>query len=144
MTHTREMLDAAPGQVHLGVAEVAAAIDACADSAQACTSCADSSLAEEDVAAMRDCIGLCLNCADVCGATTRVLSRQTRFDNLMTHRLVHACVRACANCAEECERHADHHDHCRICAEVCRACERVCRALLDAEAFEELQALAGG
>jgi hypothetical protein len=69
------MLDAAPGPIPLGVAEVAAAIDACADCAQACTSCADSSLAEEDVAAMRDCIGLCLDCADVCGTTTRVLSR---------------------------------------------------------------------
>ena len=144
MSHAREMLDAAPGPVHLGVAEVAAAIDACTDTAQACTSCADSCLAEEDVATMRECIGRCLDCADVCGATARVLSRQTRYDNLLIHGLLLACVRACASCAEECARHAGHHDHCRICAEACRACERACRVLLDAEAFEDLQALAGG
>ena len=144
MSHAREMLEAGSGPVGLGAAEVAAAIDACADSAQACTSCADSDIAEQDVAAMRDCIGLCLDCADVCGATERVLSRATRYDNELVHRLLLACVRACASCAEECARHADHHEHCRICEEVCRACEQACRVLLDADAFEEQRAPAGG
>ncbi|MEU7921763.1 four-helix bundle copper-binding protein [Micromonospora zamorensis] len=27
-------------------------------------------------------------------------------------------------------RHADMHEHCRICADACRACERACRDLL--------------
>ena len=138
------MLDAAPSAAVFDPAELAAAIDACGDCVQACTSCADSSVAEDDVAAMRACIGLCLNCADVCAATRRVLSRQTRYDPLLVQRLLGACVRACASSAAECSRHAEHHRHCAICAEVCAACERACRKLLEAEALEELQALAGG
>src|ERR1700730_40066 len=41
MTTTREMLDASPSDVPLGVVEVAAAIDACLDCAQACVSDVD-------------------------------------------------------------------------------------------------------
>jgi uncharacterized protein DUF326 len=138
------MLEAAPGRQSLDLDDLAAAIDACLDAEQACTSCADSSVAEDDVAELRTCIGLCSDCADLCGTTARVLSRQLRYDELLVHRLLQACVRACSSCAEECARHADHHDHCRICAETCGACELACRRLLDAEAFQDLQALAGG
>jgi hypothetical protein len=144
MSYAREMLDAGPGRGELDVAEVAVAIDACSDAAQACTSCADACLAEEDVAALRDCLRRALDCADVCGVTVRLLSRQTRYDKSLIHRQLQACVRACAICAEECARHADHHHHCRICAEACRVSKRACQGLLDAQAFEELQALAGG
>ena len=144
MSYTREMLDAAPSQGNLDPAELAAAIDACADAAQACTSCADACLAEEDVAALRTCIRLDADCADICAVTARVLSRQTRDDQFLVHRLLQACVRACSSCAEECERHAEHHAHCAICARACRACEQACQRILDADAFDELQALAGG
>jgi len=34
---------------------------------------------------------------------------------------------ACRRCAEECAKHAERHDHCRICAEACRDCEAACR-----------------
>lgn len=44
----------------------------------------------------------------------------------------------------ECARHDDHHRHCAIWAKACRACEQACAALLEAEAFAELQKLAGG
>jgi hypothetical protein len=144
MSHARELLDAGPGPGSLDPDELSAAIDACLDAAQACTACADADLAEDDVAEMRTCIGLCSDCADVCTATARVLSRQAGYDQLLVHRLLQACVRACSSCADECARHADHHAHCRICAEVCRECEAACRRLLDSEAFQELQALAGG
>ena len=69
VTVARDMLDASPVPINLGVEAVAAAIDACMVSAQACTSCANSSLAEDDVAAMRRCIALCDDCADVCTTT---------------------------------------------------------------------------
>lgn len=144
MSYARQMLDAAPEPSDLGAVEVAAAIDACADVAQACTSCADSCLAEEDVAALRVCIGLDLDCADVCGAAARVLSRQARYDAILVQRLLDACVRACDSCAQECARHAGHHEHCRICLEACRACAQACGVLLAAETFQEAQALAGG
>jgi hypothetical protein len=144
MTVTREMLDAAPVPIELGAEAVAAAIEACMVTAQACTSCANSCLAEDDVAAMTRCIALCDDCADVCTATLRVLSRPFGADHRTTHRLLSACVRACANSAEECERHAAHHRHCAICAKACRACRAACAALLDAEAFAQMERLAGG
>jgi hypothetical protein len=144
MTLARDMLDASPVSIELGAEAVAAAIDACMISAQACTSCANSSLAEEDVAVLARCIALCNECADVCTAMLRTLSRPFASDRLMTHGLLSACVRQCSLCAEECERHAAHHRHCALCAKACRACAAVCTELLDAKAFEELAKLAGG
>jgi hypothetical protein len=144
MSHARKLFDAGPHPADLDPDELAAAIDACLDCAQACTACADADISEDDVADLRTCIGLCLDCADVCGATARVLSRQTWYDEFLVHRLLQACVRACSSCADECARHAHHHAHCRICEEVCRECEAACRRLLEADAFRELQALAGG
>lgn len=122
---------------------VAAAIDACLRCTQTCTTCADADLVEEDIDEMRDCIASCINCADVCGLTARLLSRPAHYDKYVIHRLLQACVRTCTNCAEECARHAHHHRHCAVCETVCRACVRACQALLDAEAFAELQKLAG-
>ena len=92
----------------------------------------------------RACIALCLTCADVCDLTARTLSRPAQSGHLVVHRLLEACVRACTSCAEECARHAEHHRHCAICAKACRSCEAACRALLNAEAFAELEKLAGG
>jgi hypothetical protein len=43
-----------------------------------------------------------------------------------------ACSLACSKSAEECERHAAHHEHCRLCADVCRRCKRACDALIAA------------
>ncbi len=143
MTDTREMLDASPATFALDAADVAAAIDACLTCTQTCTACADSDLAEEHVDAMRTCIALDQTCADVCATVARVLSRPAHWDHIVVHRLLEACVRACTSCAEECARHADHHRHCAICAKACRACAQACNAVLEDEAFEELQKLAG-
>jgi hypothetical protein len=131
------MLDSTPGGTTLGAAEVVAAIEACLDCEQTCTSCASACLAEDDLAAMGECIALDQSCADLCATTARVLSRPVHADHLLLHPLLQACVRACASCAEECARHADHHRHCAVCAEVCRACVEACTILLGAEAFAE-------
>jgi hypothetical protein len=111
------MLDAYPAAVAVGAAELAAAIDACLTCVQACTACADSDLIEPDI------------------ATLRVLSRPGQWDLLTVRDLLVTCVRACTACAEECDRHAEHHRHCAICADVCRTCLRACTALLEGEAF---------
>jgi len=144
MTDTREMLEASPTATPLDVGEVAAAIDACLNCVQSCTSCADEDLAEQNVEEMRRCIALCLDCADVCDLTARLLSRPAHWNSFVIHRVLQACSRICAECAEECARHAAHHRHCAICERVCRVCVQACNALLDAEAFEELQKIAGG
>ena len=144
MTVARDMLEASPVQIDLGLEAVAAAVDACMISAQACISCSNSSIAEDDVGPMRRSIALCDVCADVCTTMLRQLSRPFEADRVITHRLLGACVRTCSDCAEECERHAAHHRHHAICAKVCRACARACGELLEAEAFQELEKLAGG
>ena len=138
MTHTREMLDASPADVPIGASQVAAAIDACLDCFQTCTSCADANLAEKDVADLSKCAALCLTCADVCDATARVLSRPGQWDGPLVHRLLDACVRACTSSAEECQRHAAHHRHCAVCEQACRTCIDACTALLESEAFAGL------
>jgi hypothetical protein len=143
MTDTREILDASPTHTPLGVAEVAAAIDACLNCAQACISDADADLGEQEVAELRTCVSLCLNCADVCDGTARVLSRAAPWDRFVVDRLLQACVRVCTTCADECAHHADRHRHCAICEKSCRACIEACSALLDAGALSELQKLAG-
>jgi hypothetical protein len=105
-------------------------IEECFACVVACTSCVDADLAEEDVEDLRNCIRLCLDCADVCEATGQVLTRQTSPEPRLVRSVLEACLLACRLCAEECERHAAHHEHCSICAETCRRCEQACADLL--------------
>jgi hypothetical protein len=139
VSDTRDMLEASPAGVPVGAEAVAAAIDACLTCVQSCTSCSDADLAEDNVAEMTTCIALCVTCADVCGVTARVLSRAAQWDAFVVHRLLQACVRSCTRSADECHRHAPHHRHCAICEKVCRVCIEACNALLDAEAFRDVE-----
>jgi hypothetical protein len=107
------------------------ALGALVTCANTCTSCADACLAEaEHTEQLRRCIRCNLDCADICAATARVLTRQTETPNDLVHAQLHACVVACQACAEECDRHGDQMDHCRICAEACRHCQERCNFLL--------------
>jgi uncharacterized membrane protein len=92
----------------------------------------DADLSERNVAELVKCVRLCMDCADVCDATVRVISRQTNYDANVTRPLLEACAATCTSCGDECERHAQMHEHCRMCAEACRRCERACRDLLAA------------
>jgi len=107
-------------------------IEACRDCASSCTSCADADLAEPDVREMVRCIRICLDCADICETTARIAIRQTAPDLRVLRAIVEACATACQACGDECDRHAAHHEHCRICADVCRRCERACGDLVAA------------
>jgi hypothetical protein len=126
------MLDTHPWPGHVDRDALARCIEECFACAQACTSCADACLSEEGVAELRKCIRLNLDCADVCDATGRGLTRQTGYDAPTSKALLRACREVCATCAEECERHADKHEHCRICADACRRCREACDTLLTA------------
>ena len=132
MSYAKQMLDTYPRDFNLDADLLAATIDALSDCAQACTACADDCLSEEMVAELTKCIRLDLDCADICTATLRVASRQTEYDANVTRPLVEACVVACRSCGDECERHAEMHEHCRVCAEACRRCEQACNDLLAA------------
>jgi hypothetical protein len=107
-------------------------IDECFDCAATCTSCADACLGEPDVTELVRCVRLCLDCADACDTTGRIVTRQTEPDLGVVRAVVEACATACRVCGDECERHAAHHEHCRISAQVCRRCERACNDLIAA------------
>src|SRR6266702_2055741 len=102
MSYARPLLDAYPGTLNADAGGLAAAIDALSD------------------------------CAHVCTATVGVVSRQADYQPSVMRPLLEACVAICKGCGDECERHAQHHEHCRVCAQACRSCEQACRELLDA------------
>ena len=129
----RRMLDAYPGEVNIDRDLLVRCIEACSDCAESCTQCADDCLGEENAQELTTCIRLNLDCADVCAATGRVVSRQTGYDAAVTRAVLEACVKACSSCADECEIHAAHGmEHCRVCAEECRRCEQACKEVLAA------------
>jgi hypothetical protein len=132
MSYARQMLDSLPQALNFEVSVVAAAIDALNDCAQACVADSVADLSEPEVTGLVKCIRLCLDCVDVCGAAIGVLSRPTDSDLKATNLLLEACVAICNSCGDECDRHAQMHEHCRICAEACRCGEKVCRELLGA------------
>ena len=131
MSAIQAMLESHPEQsLDADVDKLVACIEACQSAAQACTTCADACLSEPMVAELTRCIRTDLSCSQVCQATANVLSRSSEGDARIMTALLTACAEACAVCAEECERHADVHEHCRLCAEACRRCEQLCRDLV--------------
>ena len=130
MTHATEMLETSPQQPLFERDALARCIDACFDCAQSCEACADACLAEDGVRELTRCISLNALCADVCATTGAALSRQLAVDKELVRALLDVCAHACRSCGDECERHAEMHEHCRICAEACRACEQSCRELV--------------
>ncbi len=134
---TQQMISTHPSSLGLDANVLAQCIDACFDCAQACTSCADACLGEDHVHELVRCIRLNLDCADVCDTTGRVLSRQTEPDRSLVRSQVETLAQVVKACGDECERHADKHEHCRVCMEACRRCEESCRNVL-----AELQGMA--
>lgn len=128
--HAREMISAHP-DVKGSISEpLIACIEACFDCAQTCASCADACVAEGDVAQLRQCIRLNLDCADVCNATGLLGSRRAGSNQEVLHDMLETCALACRICAEECEKHSGKHEHCKVCAAECRRCEQACTEAL--------------
>ena len=133
MTVASQMLDTYPADLGgIDRQRLVACIETCIECAQACTACADACLSEDMVAGLRKCIRTDLDCADVCDATARVLSRHTGYDANLTRAVLEACAAACRACGDECAKHAEMHEHCRICAEACRRCQQACHNLIAA------------
>ncbi|HEX5923302.1 MAG TPA: hypothetical protein VFY45_05690, partial [Baekduia sp.] len=63
----------------------------CSDCAAACTSCADADLGERGLPELIRCVRLCLDCADICDATGRIVTRQTASDVDVVRAVVEAC-----------------------------------------------------
>jgi hypothetical protein len=128
--HVQQMIATHP-QVQGNINDaLARCIQACFECAQICISCADACLAEQNVQALAQCIRLDLDCADVCEATGRLAIRRTGSNEQLIARMIETCAEACRLCGAECEKHAQHHEHCRICAESCRQCFEACQEAL--------------
>lgn len=127
---TQRLLQSTPNRPGIDTGLLGDCIDACGICAAACAACADACLGEADLAAMRRCVRLNLDCADVCAATGVVASRTLDPDLPSVRALLEACVRICAACGAECARHGAKVAHCAACAEACRTCEQACRKLL--------------
>lgn len=67
------------------------------------------------------CIGLDVDCAELCRTAAAMMSRGGEFASV----LCEACAQVCDACAEECDRHDM--EHCRGCAQACRQCAEECR-----------------
>ncbi len=131
MTFATRMIQTNPSKVQVDERTLAECIQACFDCEQACTACADACLGEEQIEMLIRCIRLNLDCADVCDATGKIVSRQTAFEPVMVQAMLRACAEACRLCGDECAMHAQHGmEHCRVCAEACRRCEQACNQLV--------------
>ena len=129
-TMTLPMLETFPTDIDLDRGLLARTIDALVACSQTCTACSAACLSEESVAELTACIRTDLDCAAICATTARVLSRPTEAAAGVAESLLEACIVACRTCGDQCAMHADHHEHCRICADACRACEQACGELL--------------
>lgn len=130
--HVTEMLKTSPGKPIFANDALIQCIEACFDCAQSCDACADACLGEQQIDMLRRCIRLNQDCADVCIATGRMLSRQQHADVSLVRAQLDACLLACQSCGDECAKHAQRHEHCRVCAEACRTCARACQIAIAA------------
>ena len=122
----QEMIRTHPQATNVDRDALARCIAECFSCEATCTSCADACLGEETVDELVRCIRLNLDCADLCAATGRALTRRTAFEPQLARHILEACAQACRICGDECEQHAEHHEHCRVCADACRRCEDAC------------------
>ncbi|MFD0853897.1 four-helix bundle copper-binding protein [Actinomadura adrarensis] len=132
MTNTVQMLETYPAEIGLERQQLAKVIDTLTNCAQTCTACADACLSEsaDELPRLARCIRDNLDCADICTTTSSVLSRHTGYDARVTHAQVQAAIQATKTCGDSCQEHAEHHEHCRICAQACRETEQALNDLL--------------
>ena len=87
-----------------------------------CSICSVESLQEREVARMRECILICLDCADLCRTLIGMLGRTSQYSK----ELLAVCGKLCHECADICEKYKEM-EHCRKCAEVCHDCGTLCK-----------------
>jgi len=125
MDRVRRMFQTHPAPASDAGEEAFALVQAAAECTYTCTTCADACLEEDDPAAMRKCIRLCLDCAEICSVTAKLIARPGPQDQQVLRAQLEACATACRACADECASHTGE-AHCQVCAEACRACAEAC------------------
>ena len=123
MTDVGEMV-ASTGGTPSG--ELVAAISALRDCEQVSNACA---MAMVEAGGMVLEVRRALDCADVCEAAERVLSRNQSPDPVVIAAVVDAAAVACEASSAACGAHADHHPHCRLHSASAARCAAALRAL---------------
>ena len=100
--------------------DLSACLSACQAALQACQECAASDVQENDAKMMASCVLINLDCADMCEATIKALSRRSRHHG----DFCALCEHLCRACAAECGKHDT--DHCRRCKDACLRCAAAC------------------
>jgi uncharacterized membrane protein len=134
MQYVEEMLTSVTRQVlptEIDAPSLRQAIAACLECQVICQMSADACANEADGTQLTRCLRLSLDCADLCVAVVRLLSRSGNTDVTALRALLEACASSCSACALECRKHAEQYEHCEICAQACEACARACQAELE-------------
>jgi hypothetical protein len=103
---------------------------ACISAELACSATAAGVLRGSNIDRLRSCFSLCLDTADICGTTGKLLTRNLDSDPEVLRAILEACARASATCGAECLRYGAVHALCKTCADTCHDCERECDRLL--------------
>jgi len=112
------------------IKSLAHCIEVCLQCAASCTACADECLDEPELAEMRRCIRLNVDCADVVSMIARLLSRRGEPELATLRTLLEAGNFITTACAAETMKHAANYEYCKLTAEICRVCARECEDAL--------------
>jgi hypothetical protein len=89
-------------------------------------------LRASDSSALVDAIRADLDTVDVVHAARSVLTRFVGANLAVVPSELNAAIAAFERSNAECGRHAEHHGHCRMCADAISACITACRDLVSA------------
>jgi hypothetical protein len=108
------------------IKSLAHCIEVCLQCAASCTACADECLDEPELAMMRRCIRLNLDCADVVSTIARLLSRRGEPELSTLRACLEAGTTIATACAAEAQKLAGAYEYCKLTAEICATCAREC------------------
>jgi hypothetical protein len=100
---------------------------ACADCLRECESCAHH-CAHLIASGQKDhlrTLGTCADCAEVCTAAAKIVSRH----GPLAVTICESCAKACDTCGIECDKHSND-EHMKRCATTCRDCAQACRDMI--------------
>jgi len=101
---------------------------ACSDCQRECDSCAAhcaDMMARSQGQNHQTTLRTCLDCADVCSAASKIVSRSGPF----SADICETCADACKRCGEACRQHQGD-SRMQACAEQCQRCEQACRNMV--------------
>ena len=122
--HRREDFTMTHAQHH--TSEMDTCIELCRECEQLCTSAIPHCLELGGRHAAPAHIRLLIDCADICGTSSRFMMRDSRL-HADTCR---ACAKVCDNCAHDCRQLGDDAEM-LDCAEMCERCANACRKLAE-------------